>query len=126
MKKGIFYFAAVLVVSMFFVAARSAMKADELIGKWNYTISNVPAEYESGSMTFEKKEEKIVGYVGETDKKKEMKELKIDEGKVSFKMDSDAAGLIDYKFTMEGEKLNGTVLTSYGEFPIVAVRSAKN
>ena len=55
--------------------------------------------------------------------KKEMKELKIEEGKVSFKMEFDG-GMIDYKLTMEGEKLNGTVLSNYGEFPIVAVRSA--
>jgi hypothetical protein len=121
--KGKFYFAAILVLSMFFVAAHSAMEADELLGKWNYTISNVPPEYESGSMTFEKKDNMIVGYVGENDQKKEMKELKIEEGKVAFKMEFDG-GMIDYKLTMEGEKLNGTVLSNYGEFPIVAVRSA--
>jgi hypothetical protein len=125
MMKTRFYFVAILVMSMFFVAARSAMKADELLGKWSYTISNVPPEYESGSMTFEQKDEKITGYVGEAEQKKEMKELKIDGGKVSFKMEFDG-GLIDYKLTLEGEKLNGTVLSNYGEFPILAVRSAKN
>lgn len=124
MMKGRFFCMAVLVVSMFFVAAHSAINADELLGKWSYTISNVPVEYESGSMTFEQKDDKITGYVGEADQKKEMKELKIDGGKVSFKMDFDG-GLIDYKLTLEGEKLNGSVLSNYGEFPIAAVRSAK-
>ncbi|WP_221391221.1 hypothetical protein [Dyadobacter sp. NIV53] len=123
--KGKFYFVAVIVVSMFFVAAHRAINADELVGKWSYTISNVPPEYESGVMTFEQKEEKITGYVGETGSSREMKELKVDAGKVSFKMEFEG-GLIDYKLTLEGEKLNGTVLTNYGEFPITAVRSTKD
>ena len=123
--KGKFYFAAVILVSMFFVAAHSAMKADELLGRWSFTISDVPPEYESGFMTFEQKDDKTTGYVEATGGKMEMKELKIDGGKVSFKMEFDG-GMIDYKMTLEGEKLNGSVLSNYGEFPIAAVRSAKN
>jgi hypothetical protein len=118
------YFAAILFVSLFFVSAKRPMKADELLGKWNYTIANVPPEHERGQMTFELKDEKVTGYLGET-AKQEMKDLIVEEEKVSFKIDFEG-GLIDFKLKKDGEKLNGTVLTGYGEFPVVAVRAAKN
>ncbi|GLU51208.1 hypothetical protein [Dyadobacter frigoris] len=117
-------FVAILIASVFFVAAHRAMKADELVGKWNYTIANVPPENESGQMTFELKDEKIIGYLGEIEKQ-QMKELTVDQGKISFKMDFEG-GLIDFKMVQDGEKLNGTVLTNYGEFAITAVRAVKN
>ena len=122
--KSKYCFAAILLASIFFVAARGTMKADEILGKWNYTVSNVPPEYESGSMTFEQKDEKVGGFIERSEKRQEMKELKIEEGKVSFKVDFEG-GLIEYKMTMQDKKLNGTVLTNYGEFPIVAVPDTK-
>jgi hypothetical protein len=122
--KAKYCFVAILFVSLFFVAAHSARKADELVGKWNYTISNVPPEHESGQMIFESKEDKLTGYF-EGNETKPMKDLAVDQAKVSFKVDFEG-GTIDFKLTQAGEKLSGTVLTNYGEFEVNAVRTAKN
>jgi hypothetical protein len=70
------------------------------------------------------KDEKVTGYLCET-AKQEMKDLTVEEEKISFKIDFEG-GLIDFKLKKGGEKLNGTVLTTYGEFPAVAVRAPKN
>ncbi|WP_031526552.1 hypothetical protein [Dyadobacter crusticola] len=121
MKKN-FLLLAMLAVSVIFVAARVA--ADTLVGTWKYTVTNVPPEYESGTMTFEEKGGKIVGYLGSTDKS-EMKELKINEGKVVFKLDFQGS-MITIDMVQTGDTMKGIVVTNDGEFPIEATRETKN
>ncbi|WP_229214277.1 hypothetical protein [Dyadobacter flavalbus] len=123
MMKAKYLLTMIVAMAMISIAAQSVMIADELLGTWKYTISNVPPEYESGYMTFEQKDNKMVGYMGQTDKK-EMKELTVDQGKVSFATDFEG-GLIKYSLTQKGDSLSGSVSTQYGDFPIVAVKEAK-
>lgn len=112
-----------LAMSMVSVAGPKYLAADELLGTWKYTVSNVPPEYESGFMTFEEKESKTVGYLGQTEKA-EMKELVVDGTKITFKLDLNG-GIITINLVKDGEKLSGTVVTQDGEFPINAVKDVK-
>ncbi|KQS31007.1 hypothetical protein [Dyadobacter sp. Leaf189] len=120
MRKN-FVLLAMLGVSVLFVAARFA--ADTLVGTWKYTVSNVSPEYQSGTMTFEEKGGKIAGYLGSTDRS-EMKELKINQDKVNFKLDFQGS-LITIDMVQKGDTLKGIVVTNDGEFPIEATREAK-
>jgi len=123
MTKTKYLLTLIVAIGMMSIAAQRAMIADEILGVWKYTISDVPPEYESGYMTFEQKENKTIGYMGQSDKK-EMKELAIDQGKISFATDFEG-GLIKYNLTHKGDSLMGVVETQYGNFPIVAVKEAK-
>lgn len=123
MKRTKYFLTMIIAVGMLSIAAKRTLLADEILGVWKYTISDVPPEYESGYFTFEQKDNKTVGFMGDTDKK-EMKELTVDQGKVSFATDFEG-GLIKYNLTMKGDSLRGIVETQYGNFPIIAVKEAK-
>ena len=112
----------IMAVGLLSIAARKKVIADEIIGTWKYTISNVPPEYESGYMIFEQKENKTVGFMGQD--KQPMQELSIAQGKVTFATNFDG-GLIKYTLTQKGDSLSGAVATPYGEFPVVAVKEIK-
>ena len=105
------------------MAAKTAFTADDLAGTWKYMISDVPAEYQTGSLVFEQKENKTVGYV-ESAEKNEMKDLKVDQGKVTF-MTENQSGVFKYSFTQKGDSLTGMIASQYGDFAIKAVRQAK-
>jgi len=121
MMKTKYFLVMIMAVSLFSIAAKKMVFADEILGTWKYKISNVPPEYESGVMVFEKKENKTVGYMGQD--KQEMQDLMVDQGKVSFSTNFDG-GLIKYTLTQKGDSLNGAVATPYGEFPVMAVKDA--
>ena len=112
-----------MAISMFSVAARKAFIADDLIGTWKYMISDVPAEYQTGSLVFEQKDNKTVGYV-ESSEKNEMKGLTVDQGKVTFTT-SNQSGEFKYSLMQKGDTLTGTIASSYGDFGIMAVKQAK-
>ena len=118
-----YYFWMLVAVAIFSIAAKRAVVADDIFGTWKYQISDVPPEYESGFMTFEQKDNKTVGYVGDTEKQ-EMKELTVDQGKVTFTTDSQA-GAFKYSFMQKGDTLTGMISSQYGDFPIKAVKEAK-
>lgn len=118
-----YLFALVLAVACLAATARNLQPADDLIGTWKYTVSNVPPEYETGFMTFEQKEDKTTGYLGSTERM-EMKELTVDQGKITFKLDFQG-GLLTVTMTQDGDKLNGTIVSQDGEFPITAVKQAQ-
>jgi len=99
-------------------------KIDNLAGSWKYTVSNVPPEYETGQMTFEQKDDKWSGSLGSTEKM-EMKELVVEQDKVTFKLDFQG-GLLNVTLTPDVESLKGTIVSQDGEFPITAVKEAKN
>lgn len=122
MMKTKYFLMMMMAVSLISVAARKTVTADEIFGTWKYKISNVPPEYESGTMIFEQKENKTVGYMGEP--KQEMQELTVNQGKVTFATNFDG-GLIKYTLMQKGDSLSGDVSTPYGDFPIVAVKEAK-
>lgn len=117
------YLLTIMALAIFFVAAKPAMIANDIVGTWKYLISDVPPEYESGFFTFEEKESKTVGYVGDTEKQ-EMKELVVEQGKVTFTTESQA-GVFKYSFSQKGDTLTGIVSSQYGDFPIKAVKEAK-
>lgn len=111
-------------ISIFSIAAQKAFTADDLIGTWKYLISDVPPEYQSGTFVFEQKDNKTVGYV-EAAEKNEVKDLAVDQGKVSFIIENQN-GAFKYSFIQTGDTLTGTVASQYGDFPIKAIRQAKN
>lgn len=117
------YFLMVIAISFLSIAATKAITADDILGTWKYMISDVPPEYESGFFTFEQKDNKTVGYMGDTEKV-EMKDLMVDAGKVSFTTESQA-GVFKYTFAQKGDTLTGTVSSQYGDFGIKAVKEMK-
>ncbi|MCF0073932.1 hypothetical protein LZD49_25855 [Dyadobacter sp. CY261] len=118
----------ILAVTFFTVAnvasAKNINTAGDLVGTWKYTVSNVPPEYETGVMTFEQKDNKTTGYFGQQERM-DMKELTVDQGKITFKLDFQG-GVLTVTMTQEGDKLTGTIVSQDGEFPITAVKEAKN
>ena len=112
-----------ITISTFSIAARQAFIADNLAGTWKYMISDVPAQYQSGSMFFEQKEGKMVGYVEGTGKN-EMKGITVDRGKVTFSTET-LSGDFKYSLIQKGDTLTGTIASQYGDFGIKAVRQAK-
>jgi hypothetical protein len=123
MMRTKYFLTLIVAIGMLSIAAQRVIIADEILGVWKYTISDVPPEYESGYFTFEQKESKTIGYTGQTEKR-EMKELAVDQDKVTFSTDSEG-GLIKYNLNLKGDSLKGVVETQYGNFPIVAVKEAK-
>lgn len=121
--KGKLYLLLVIAMVFVSVAATKIVLPADIIGTWKYMISDVPPEYESGFFTFEKKDDKTVGYVGDTEKE-EMKELTVDQEKVAFTIENQA-GVFKYSFAQTGDTLTGIVSSQYGDFPIKAVRQAK-
>ena len=121
--KGKLYLLLVIAMVFVSVAATKIVLPADIIGTWKYMISDVPPEYESGFFTFEKKGDKTVGYVGDTEKE-EMKELTVDQEKVAFTIENQA-GVFKYSFAQTGDTLTGIVSSQYGDFPIKAVRQAK-
>lgn len=123
MKTKHYIFLMVVAISVFSMAAQKAFTADDLAGTWKYLISDVPPEYESGSLVFEQKENKTVGYV-ESAEKNEMKELTVAQGKVTFTTENQN-GVFKYSFIQKGDTLTGMIASQYGDFPIKAVRQVK-
>ncbi|SEI54399.1 hypothetical protein SAMN05216327_102360 [Dyadobacter sp. SG02] len=118
-----YYLLMVIAMGLVSLAATKAILPADIIGTWKYLISDVPPEYESGFFTFEQKDNKTTGYVGDTEKQ-EMKELTVDQDKVIFTIESQA-GVFKYSFAQKGDTLTGIVSSQYGDFPIKAVREAK-
>ena len=116
-------FLIVIVIGVFSIAARKAFTADDLVGTWKYLISDVPAEYQSGLLVFEQKENKLVGNV-ESAAKNEIKGLTVDQGKVTFSTENQS-GVFKYSLIQKGDTLTGIISSQYGDFPIKAVRQAK-
>jgi hypothetical protein len=117
-----YYFLMVIAIGIFSIAAKKAFTADDLVGTWKYLISDVPAEYESGFFIFEQKENKTVGYV-EASEKQEVKELTVDQGKVTFNTENQN-GVFKYSLMQKGDTLTGVISSQYGDFPIKAVKQA--
>lgn len=115
-----YLFTLILAVTFFAATAKNTRSANDLVGTWKYTVSNVPPEYESGFMTFEQKDNKTTGYLGQQERM-EMKELTVDQGKVTFKLDFQG-GILTVTMTQDGDKLSGTIVSQDGEFPITAVK----
>jgi hypothetical protein len=113
---------ALLCCSIVFELKASSL-ANELLGSWKYTVSDVPPEYEKGVMTFELNDNKTVGYIGQADKI-EMNDLKIEKEKITFKLNLDG-DIITVNLTQKGDKLTGTVVSPEGEFLIIAAREVK-
>ena len=118
-----YIFLMLIAMSMFSIAARQTFTADDLVGTWKYVISDVPAEYQNGSLVFEQKANKTVGYV-ESAEKNEMKGLTVDQGKITFKTENQS-GEFKYSLMQKGDTLTGMIASQYGDFGIVAVRQAK-
>ena len=118
------YFSLLLItVSLFSIAAQKAFTADDLAGTWKYMISDVPAEYQTGTLVFEQKDNNTAGYV-QSGEKNEMKDLAVDQGKVTFTTESQA-GAFKYSLMQKGDTLTGVITSQYGEFGIKAVRQAR-
>lgn len=123
MKTKRYIFLMIIAVGVFSIAAQKAFTADDLAGTWKYMISDVPAEYQTGSLVFEQKDNKMAGYV-ESAEKNEMKDLTVDQGKVTFRTENQS-GEFKYSFMQKGDTLTGMIASQYGDFSIIAVRQAK-
>ena len=113
----------VIAISFCSVAAKNAFTADDLVGTWKYMISDVPAEYQTGSLVFEQKDNKLSGYV-ESSAKNEMKGLAVDQGKVTFTTEN-GSGVFKYSLVQKGDTLTGMIASQYGDFGIKAVKQGK-
>ncbi len=119
------YFFTLVAICFFSVAAFSKIADNEIIGSWKYKISDVPPEYETGIMSFVQKDDKTVGFIGDgAERRLEMKELKITENKVSFKLPFES-GIIEVNLVKDGDKMTGKLKTDDGEFPIGAEKQVK-
>lgn len=112
-----------IAISAFSIAAQKAFTADDLVGNWKYLISDVPAEYQTGFLVFEQKENMSTGYV-ESSQKNEMQDLVVNQGKVTFTTENQS-GVFKYSFSQKGDTLTGMIASQYGDFAIKAVRQAK-
>ena len=63
MKTKRYFFLMLVAISVFSMAMREAFVADDLVGTWKYMISDVPAEYQSGSFIFEQKEKNYINII---------------------------------------------------------------
>jgi len=115
-------FVLTLLVSVFSFASNSAEKIKEkdIVGEWKYTVSSVPAEYETGTLVFEEKENKLTGKV------KFSAGYDADFNKVELKENTLTFGLyVDYEYIsgevkIDGKKMEGTVNTPDGKVPLKA------
>lgn len=117
------FFSIIIIAVCFFSIAAQSITANDILGTWAYKISDVPPEYEAGAFIFEEKDGKTIGYSGQSEKQ-QMKNLIVDQGKVSFSTDFDG-GLIKYSLVQKGDTLTGAVSTQYGEFPVTAIKEKK-
>lgn len=113
----------IVAACIFSIAAQKVTMGNEILGTWMYKISDVPPEYETGSFIFEEKDGKTIGYSGQSEKQ-QMKNLIVDQGKVSFSTDFDGSS-IKYNLVQKGDTLIGAVSTQYGEFQVTAVKEKK-
>ncbi len=113
----------IMAMALFSIAAQKALTADDLVGTWKYLISDVPAEYESGFLIFEQKDNKTIGFI-EAAERQEVKNLMVDQGKVTF-MTENQGGEFKYNLMQKGDTLTGLISSQYGEFAIKAIREAK-
>lgn len=118
-----YYLLMIFAICLGSIAAAKAVLPADIIGTWKYLISDVPPEYESGFFTFEQKDNKTVGYAGDTEKQ-EMKELVVNQEKVTFTIENQA-GVFKYSFAQKGDTLTGVVSSQYGDFQIKAVKEPK-
>ena len=123
MMKTKYFLLMIIVAGALSTAAHRAVTAGELVGLWKYRISDVPPEYEWGFFSFEQKDSKTIGFVGDTEKQ-EMKDLTIKQDSVIFGMDFQG-GSIKYSLLQKGDTLTGVVSSQYGDFPVTAVKEAK-
>lgn len=117
------FLAMIIVAVCIFSVAAQRITANDILGTWIYKISDVPPEYENGSFIFEEKDGKTIGFSGQSEKQ-QMKNLIIDQGKVSFSTDFDG-GSIKYSLNQKGDSLIGAVSTQYGDFTVTAVKEKK-
>ncbi|MCF0059129.1 hypothetical protein [Dyadobacter sp. CY356] len=117
------FLSMIIVAVCIFSVAAQRITANDILGTWAYKISDVPPEYETGFFVFEEKDGKTVGYTGQSEKQ-QMKNLVIDQGKVTFSTDFDG-GSIKYTLNQKGDSLTGAVSTQYGDFAVNAVKEKK-
>jgi|GEM_PF-1525102 len=123
--KAKYLFVTLLAIGLFSAAAFARIVGDEILGTWKYKIAEVPVEYQIGVMSFEQKEDKTVGFIGDgADRKIEMKELAIKDNKVSFKLLFDS-GIIVVNLVLDGDKMAGKLKTDDGEFDMNAQKQVK-
>jgi hypothetical protein len=124
MKTVRFLFCTLFTILLVRALPATAQTQADLAGTWKYTVSNVPVEYETGTMTFLQKDGTTTGFLGNTDKA-EMKNLKLEGNTVTFEIDFQG-GILKIKMELAGEKLAGMIVSQDGEFPIAATRETQN
>jgi hypothetical protein len=120
--KSVIFMMAVSIVLCSFSAQGSCVVSD-LVGTWKYLISDVPEEYQTGLLVFEKLDNKIVGYIGSS-QQTELTDLTVNQDKISFTMENQS-GVFKYNFTQKGDTLTGMIASQYGDFAIKAIKQAK-
>lgn len=114
-------FILTMLISVFAFSSNSAenIKKD-IVGEWKYTVSSAPDGYDSGTLVFEEKENKLTGKV------KFAAGYDADFNKVELKENTLTFGLyVDYEYIsgevkIEGKKMEGTVNTPDGKIPLKA------
>ena len=114
-----YHFIALFAICLFSIAANSRITKDEILGSWKYKVTSVPPEYENGIMSFEQRDDKMLGFIGSTENKMPMRDLVIKEKMISFKLQIESSEIV-VNLVQTGDKMSGNVITEDGKFPIVA------
>jgi hypothetical protein len=120
--KSLIFLTAVSLILWSFTAQRSIL-VNDLVGTWKYLISDVPEEYQTGLLVFEKSDNKIVGYIGR-DQQTEVTDLTVNQDKITFTTENQS-GVFKYNFSQKGDTLTGIIASQYGDFAIKAIKQAK-
>lgn len=114
-----------LIVTLLFsvVLTASISMSDGLVGSWAFSVEQTMPEYSKGKLVFENAEDE--GFNGkivfETGRTITMSSVDVEADTVTFKAYVDG-GLVTTVCTLEGNELNGSVITPDGSLPFSATR----
>lgn len=121
MKQNRILLIATLLFSVVLTASISMV--DGLAGSWAFSVQQTMPEYSKGKLVFEEAEDE--GFTGkivfETGRTITMSSVDVEADTVTFKAYVDG-GLVTTVCTLEGNELNGSVITPDGSLPFSATR----
>lgn len=116
MKNAIF--TSFLFASFFLFSAMTSINSP-IIGTWEYTLENTPEGNFSGQMVITKEGNDYKGMIVNNGAEAEMKDLKIEDNRISFNTYTQGYSTSTSGFFEEGI-FKGTVTVDGYEFPITA------
>ncbi len=100
-------------MSLFILCAFIAVPTTKLEGTWKYNAPDAPYGYQTGILTFKKKDQKWVGILNLNGNKQKVSNLKVEKQKVSFVIWEQGTKVTVHLLFADSKKFDGTV--SYAE-----------